>query len=171
MNTRPKKNESAEYFHKYINLVPDGPILKSLKKVHEQTQDFFKTVGEINGNFRYAPGKWTLKEVLIHLIDTEQIMAYRALAFARNEKTPLPGYDENAYVDAVDVSDRTVKNLMEEYKITRNFTLTMFKYFDPKVFDKVGVASGNKVSVRALAYIMAGHELHHLSVIKERYLG
>ena len=145
--------------------------MTSLKKVHQETQEFFKNVGEINGNFRYAPGKWTLKEVLIHLIDAEQVFAYRALRFARKDTTPLPGFDENAYVEAVDVSHRTIKDLLKEYKATRNLTITMFKHFDDWMFDQVGTASDNKMSVLALAYVIMGHEIHHRKVIQERYLG
>ena len=171
MKRRPKSNEYAEYYKSYIDKVPEGNLLTNLKKVHQEPQDFFKGVGEINGNYRYAPEKWSLKEVLIHLIDAEQVFAYRALRFARKDATPLPGFDENAYVDAVDVSKRTIKDLMKEYKATRNLTIVMFKHFDKEMFDEIGTASGNKMSVLALAYCIMGHEIHHRNVIKERYLG
>ena len=171
MNRRPNKDEYAKYYHTYVEKVPDGNLLTNLKKVHQDTQEFFKNVGEINGNYRYAPGKWSLKEVLIHLIDAEQVFAYRALRFARKDATPLPGFDENAYVDAVDVSHRTIKDLMKEYKATRNLTITMFKHFDERMFDQRGTASNNEMSVRGLAYCIIGHEIHHRNVIKERYLG
>ena len=171
MNRRPKKDEYAKYYQPYIDKVPKGNILDNLKSVHQETQDFFKNVGEINGNYRYAPGKWTLKEVLIHLIDAEQVFAYRALRFARKDKTPLPGFEENDYVDAVDVSNRTIKDLMKEYRITRDLTLVMFSHFEEWMFEERGTASDNEISVRALAYCILGHEIHHREVIKERYLG
>lgn len=165
-----KKNEYAKYYKPYIDLVPEGELLSILESSHQETQAFFLSVGEINGNYRYAEGKWSLKEVLIHLIDTEQIMATRALRIARKDKTPLPGFEQNDYVDNVNVDLRTIADLMEEYTAMRKLTIIMFKYFTEEMLNETGTASGNPVSVLALAYIIIGHEIHHREFIRARYL-
>jgi len=170
MNHRPNQDEYAAYYHNYITLVPDADLLQNLRHIHHETQELIWNLPEEKGNYRYAEGKWTIKEVLIHLIDTEQIMAYRALCIARKDETSLPGFDQNDYVEAVDVSGRSLKSLAEEYAVTRDMSHVMFKHFDKETFERVGIANGNKMSVRALAHIIIGHEIHHLSVLKEKYL-
>jgi len=139
---RPKENEYAPFYHTYVGKVPDGEILTNLRHIHHETQELVANLSEEKGDYRYADGKWTIKEVLMHLIDTEQVMAYRALRVARNDKTPLPGFDQNLFAESIDVSDRTLKGLAEEYAITRDLT----------------------------HYIIMGHEIHHRKVLIEKYL-
>lgn len=165
------KSEYPKYYSPYIEKVPAGKLQRLFKTVHQETQDFLATVGEINGNFRYEPNKWTLKEVLMHMIDTEKIFAYRALAFARKDETSLPGFDENKYADAVDVTNRTIKDLMEEFALTRKMTIQTFKHFTEEELGNIGTASQNKMSARAIGHIIIGHEMHHRLVIQDRYLG
>ncbi len=171
MNTQLQKSEYPKYYTPYIEKVPAGKLRSLFKSIHKETQEFLATVGEINGNFRYEPGKWTLKEVLMHMIDTEKIFAYRALAFARKDESSLPGFDENKYADAVDVSKRTIKDLMEEFDLTRKMTMQTFKHFTEEELSNKGTASQNKISVRAIGYVIIGHEMHHRQVIQDKYLG
>lgn len=159
------------YWNRYTNLVDDGNILEKLTTVNHQTQEFLATIPDEKGNYRYQEGKWTIKEVLIHIIDTERIMAYRALRFARKDKTPLPGFSENDFVAALDVTHRSIADLVQELAIVRAATLSLFKNFTTEQWMERGIASKQEVSVLALAYIIVGHEIHHLKVIKERYLG
>jgi len=167
---RPKENEYAPYYHTYVSKVPDGEILTNLRHIHHETQELIANLSEEKGDYRYAEGKWTIKEVLMHLIDTEQVMAYRALRVARKDKTPMPGFDQNLFAESVDVSKRTLKSLAEEYAITRDLSHVMFRHFTPQAFERMGTASDNPVSVRALAYIIMGHEIHHRKVLMEKYL-
>ncbi len=170
MTHQPTQDEYAPYYHTYIQKVPEVDLFLNLRHIHHETQELLANMSEDKGNYRYAEGKWTVKEVLIHLIDTEQIMAYRALSIARKDQTSLPGFDQNAYVEAVDVSGRTLKSLAEEYAITRDLSYVMFQHFDAATFERVGIANGNKMSVRALAHIILGHEIHHRNVLIEKYL-
>ncbi len=167
---KPNSEEYAAYYSTYVDKVPENDLLLNLRQIHHDTQELLWSLDESQGNYRYADGKWTIKEVLMHLIDTEQVMAYRALCISRGDQTELPGFDQNAYAEAVDVSKRTVRSLAEEFAITRDMSHVMFKNFDAAMFAHVGIANGNKTSVRALAYIILGHELHHVGVLKERYL-
>src|SRR5690606_18442301 len=128
------------------------------------------SLDENQGLYSYAHGKWTLKEVLIHCIDTERIMSYRALRFARNDQTELPGFEQNDYVPQSEANSRKMADLIEEYKILRQSTILLFKSFSDDVLKRAGVANGNPISVRALGFVISGHELHHLNVCKERYL-
>ena len=167
---RPKENEYAPYYHTYIGKVPDGEILTNLRHIHHETQELLYNFPEDKGDYRYAEGKWTIKEVLMHLIDTEQVMAYRALRVARQDKTPLPGFDQDLFARNIDVSNRTVKSLAEEFAITRDLTHVMFRHFPDAAFEHIGTASDKPVSVRALAYIIMGHEIHHRKVLIDKYL-
>jgi hypothetical protein len=121
-------------------------------------------------NYRYAEGKWTIKEILAHLIDDERIYTYRALRFARNDMTELPGFDQNAYAPQSGANERTMDDLLEEFAAVRRSTIALFNSFDDRVWTRTGVGSGNVMSVRAAAYHIAGHELRHVNTIKERYL-
>jgi len=164
------RKEYAPFYHTYVSKVPAGDMSINFDQTHRQTRDFFKQHSDLDGDHRYASGKWTIKEVLMHLIDTEKIMAYRALRIARGDDTKIPGFDQNLYADHVDVSDRTIRDLMDEFTLTRELTMVTFKHFTEKELLNIGTASNNPVSVRALAHIIMGHELHHIKVLKERYL-
>ena len=120
--------------------------------------------------FRYAENKWTIKEILVHIMDDERIFMYRALRIARNDKTPLPGFEQDDYVPYSRANERSLANIFREYKTVRNATLSLFNSLSKEDLMRVGTANNHHVNVRALAYHIAGHELHHLNIIKERYL-
>lgn len=166
---RPQPGEYHPYYEGYINKVPDGNIIDILTAQFEDTQVIMAAVPEAKGNYRYADGKWSVKEVLIHIIDTERIMAYRALRIARFDKTDLPGYEQNDYVPVSDAEHRTIADLMEEFSAVRAATIAMFRHFTDEMYRQTGTANQTLVSVRALAFIIIGHELHHRSILQERY--
>lgn len=167
---RPASGEFAPYYQRYIDRVPDGDIVSILETQFKDTRSFFEKLSEAQGNYRYAPDKWSIKEVLIHLIDAERIFAYRALRISRGDQTPLHAFDENAYIEALDVSDRTIADLLEEWTSVRQSNVLLLRHLSPKQWLMTGTASNFPVSVRASAWIIAGHELHHRSVVAERYL-
>jgi hypothetical protein len=167
---RPEKKDYAEYFYRYIKLVEGEDIIQVLKNQLQAFEKFYNSLSEEQGNFAYDEGKWTIKEVIGHVIDTERIMAYRALAFARGEEQALPGFEQDDYVSNGNFTKRKLENLINEYKTLRVSNIAMFKSFSEKEFNRKGTASGNQVSVIALAFIIAGHELHHLNILKETYL-
>lgn len=166
---RPKSEESVAYFHNYISLVPDGNIMEILESNYSETVSFIKKIPLDKENYRYREGKWTVKEVLLHIIDTERILAYRTLRFARNDKTDLQGFDQDIYVPTSNAANRTLADIAEEFQTLRLATLSMIKYFTPEMINRDGTTNGNIMSVRALIYIIAGHELHHMNILKERY--
>ncbi len=128
------------------------------------------SLGERQGNYRYAPDKWSVKEVLGHVIDTERIFAYRALRIARNDKTPIEGFEQDDYVRAALSGNRTLAGLIEEFSAVRHAGLLLFRSFDPEAWVRKGIASQKEISVRALVYVIAGHELHHRKILQEKYL-
>jgi uncharacterized damage-inducible protein DinB len=155
----------------YIGLLPDdGLILKHLEDNLRATTDFMRALPEEKLYYRYAEGKWTIKEILAHLIDDERIYTYRALRYARNDQTELPGFEQDAYAVESGANKRSIDDLLEEFAAVRRSTIALFNSFEDRVMTRVGVASGNVMSVRAAAYHIAGHELRHLNIIKERYL-
>lgn len=169
--SKPAEGEYTPYAINYIKLLPeDGTVMKCLTDSVADVSALVLSLTEERLMYRYAPGKWNIKEVLVHIIDTERIFAYRALRIARNDKTPLPGYEQDDYVPASNASSRTIADIIEEYEAVRNATLTLFHSFREEDFYKTGIANNHTVSVRALAYQIAGHELHHLNIIKERYI-
>jgi uncharacterized damage-inducible protein DinB len=167
---RPDSTEYAEYYGRYISMVPDGNISAILKNQFEATLSFFKTLSEERAEHAYAPGKWTIKEVVGHLMDAERVFAYRALRIGRNDPTPLPGFEENDYVAAANFNKRTLADIVEEFAAVRRATVELFRRFDEREMQRRGTANQKAVSTRAVAYIIAGHELHHTGVIKTRYL-
>ncbi len=168
---RPAVTEHPAFFTKYINCVPSDDLLQELEHNGKQTIATLKDVSEEQANFRYAPDKWSLKEVIGHMVDTERIMSYRALRIARGDVTPLPGFDENAYVSHSDSSERTLANLLNDFSIVRQATINLLEPLSNAAWSRVGVASNNEITVRALGFVIAGHELHHRNVIVERYIG
>ena len=167
---KPDSTEYAPYFEKYISLVPEGEIVVTLGLQIESTLSMIRGLSAAQGDLRYAPGKWSVKEVIGHLIDAERIFAYRALRFARNDATPLPGFDENSFVDNAGFGARSLADLAEEFEYTRKSNVYLFKSLDGDSSVRLGSASDNKISVRAIAYIVAGHELHHMGILRSRYL-
>lgn len=163
--------EHAPYFAKYINQVSkEATLLEELEFSLQQLIQFVPKVPLAKIDYRYATGKWTLKDILQHLIDTERIFAYRALRFARKDQTPLPGFDENDYVDNTFATQRELSELMEEFKAVRQSTIQLFRTFTYEQLTLMGIVSEKPVSVRAIGFIISGHQKHHITVFKERYL-
>ena len=166
------KTEYAPYFEQYIKLISkDGKsILENLQSSQDVFDQLLKNVPEEKHGFSYAKGKWTLKEVIQHIIDTERVFCYRALCFARNDKTSLPGYDQDIFVDNDNANDRNYYDLLAEMEVLRKSTIQLYKSFSKEALLRTGVASEEEISVRALGYLFSGHQIHHLNVVKERYL-
>jgi uncharacterized damage-inducible protein DinB len=168
---KPVEGEYAPYTIMYIGLLPDdGLVLKYLKENLKATKDFILSLPDEKLLHRYAEGKWTIKEILVHLIDDERIYDYRALRFARNDKTELPGFEQDDYAIHSGANERDVKDILKEFTTVRSATISLFEGFDHSALLRAGVASGNIMSVRAAAYHIAGHEMRHINIIKERYL-
>ena len=166
----PARDEYDPYYSGYIGRVPRGEdVLTVLEDQLRSTPALLQGVEEGRGSFRYAPGKWSIKEVIGHLTDTERIMSDRALRIARGDTTPLPGFDENAYVPAMEADARAVDDLVSEWSAVRRATVALFRGLPAAAWTRRGVANGSPVSVRALAYIVAGHERHHLETLRTRY--
>lgn len=165
-----QSNEFAPYYENYIKLVPEQDIVKGLLKQKEEMLHFFKTIPVFKHEFQYALEKWTIKDIILHLIDAERIFTYRALWIARNDKTELLGFEENDYVVTANANNREYESLLAEYETVRNASISLFETFTTDDLLRLGMASNNSVSVRAIGYIMLGHELHHKNVILERYL-
>lgn len=173
MNTtlkRPEPKESNDYYKKYIEQVDGDNYLSALKMLLPKTVAFLNSLDDAKWNYRYAAGKWSIKEVMMHILDTERIMACRALRIARNDKTPMPGFEQDDYIPFTDAENRSPTSIIEEYKAVRAATIAMFQYFNDDMLSRVGTASGNPFTPRALGYIIAGHELHHLQIVRQRYL-
>lgn len=168
---KPEPGEYDPYAIMYVKLLPDdGMILQHLYNNRQRVDKFLSALTPEQWMLRYAEGKWTIKEILLHIIDDERIYAYRALRIARGDTTPLPGFDQDPYVTASHANDRSVQSLLEEYASVRNATLTLFGNLPDDAWMKTGTANDHSVTVRALIYHLAGHELHHLNIIKEKYL-
>jgi uncharacterized damage-inducible protein DinB len=167
---RPVKGDYNEYYQSYINLVTGDDIFKELYDTNLLVSSTLNMFPQSRGDYRYAEGKWTLKEVIGHMMDTDRIFAYRALSIARGEMQPLPGFDQNQYVITGKFNNRPLFDLAYEYRLVRETNLQMFRGFDSSVLQNRGTASGYEVTVLALMYMIAGHEKHHLNVLKEKYL-
>ena len=169
MIKRPKPDEYPAYAEGYVSMVPeDADVLQVLANSERSTFDLFNLMDNAKANFAYSEGKWTVKEVLGHMIDTERVFAFRAFCFSREQVT-LPGFDQDVYINNTDYNSRTVQSLAEEFKLTCRSNLYMFRCLTEKQLNNTGIASGMPVSVRALVYMAAGHELHHLKILNQRY--
>lgn len=167
---KPQPGEFPPYAAMYIDLLPDdGRIIHHLEHQVQLVQAMFGSLPPERLAHRYAPGKWTPREVLLHIIDDERIYAYRALRFARGDVTELPGFDEQPYAVASEADTRPVPSLLDEHAAVRRSTVALFANLPDAAWDRTGVANGARVSVRALIYHIAGHEIHHLNVLRERY--
>ncbi len=167
---KPKEGEFAPYTIRYIGLLPDdGLVLKHLQDNVKATTDFILSLPEEKLTYRYAEGKWTIKEILAHIIDDERIYACRALRFARNDKTELPGFEQDDYALHSGANGRPVGDILEEFAAVRDATISLFNNLDDEALARLGAADGKVMSVRAAAYHIAGHELRHVIIIKERY--
>ena len=164
------KNEYAPFFETYISLSRTLSLPKDLMSNMENTIAFFKSIPKDKLNYRYQPEKWSIKDILLHLIDCERIFQYRALRISRKDTTPLPGFEEDDYAIEANATNRSLDDLLIEYKSVRLATYSLFESFDKEKFNLMGNASGKDISVRAIGFIILGHELHHIKIIKERYL-
>ena len=168
--TKPEKSEFLPYYERYIGLVPDGDVLSTLTTQMAETQALLRGLPASVATYRYAPDKWSLNEVVGHMIDSERIFAARALRFARNDSTPLPGFEQDDYVRNSTFDVYPLTELASELEAVRQSTLFLFRHMDQRAWLRRGSANNAEVSVRALAYIIAGHELHHREIIRTRYL-
>ncbi len=166
---RPQPGEYAPYYERYISLIGGEDILSTLDQQRRQMMLLLSCREEEEGDFRYAPEKWSAKEVLGHICDTERIFAYRALRFARADATPLEGFEQDDYVRDGGFAQRPLSDLVEEFIAVRRATISLLRNFDEAAWSRRGIANKNEVSVRALAYIIAGHELHHRRILEEKY--
>ena len=167
--TRPESGEYAPYYDRYISLIPGNDILSTLEAQCREMLVLLCGRDDNDGNFRYAPGKWSLKEVLGHVCDTERIFAYRALRIARGDRTPIEGFEQDDYIRNGPFASCPIADLIDDYIAVRRATLTLFRNLDETAWTRRGIASKNEISVRAVAYLIAGHELHHKRIFEERY--
>ena len=167
--SRPQPGEYAPYYERYISLVQGEDILDTLDQQRRDTMLLLSGRDEADGDFRYAPGKWSAKEVLGHVCDTERIFAYRALRFSRADATPLAGFEQDDYVRDGPFANRPLADQVEDFIAVRRATLSLLRNLDEAAWMRRGVANKNEVSVRGLAYIIAGHELHHRAILEEKY--
>jgi len=167
---RPEPSEYHHYFSRYIDLVPEEDILGAIESQSSATQRLMATLDETKAAFRYAAEKWSIREVLGHMTDTERVMGYRALAIARGDTAPLPGFDEGLYASNAAYDSWRLGDIAEQYALVRRSHIVLFRNLPGDAWVRSGVANGNAVTVRALGAIIVGHERHHLGVLRERYL-
>lgn len=167
---RPEAAEYAPYYDKYISLIDATSLMPRLETQPTQLREIFDGVSEDRGLHRYEPGKWTIKESLSHLIDAERIFAYRALRISRGDVTPIEGFEQDGYIENSNANNRTFANMLDEFEHQRKANLLLVDNLTDEASQRMGTASDNPVSVRALAYMMAGHVEHHLKIFRDKYL-
>ena len=166
-----QSNEFDEYYLNYLNLVPsETELISGLKEDQKMVIDYFSSIPKDKLEFRYQPEKWTIKEVLQHIIDTERIFTYRLLRIARKDTTPLAGFDQDIYVDPSEANNKSINNLIEEFSATRLYTINLVNSISDENLKNLGNASDSPVSARSCAFILLGHSVWHINIIKERYL-
>lgn len=171
MNLRPESSEYQEYFAGYVSLVPpEGDLVSMFREQTQEILAFLSRLSEEQGNHRYAPDKWSIKQVVGHLTDTGRIMSYRLLRIARGDTTPLAGFEENAYVRTGDFEVFSLKELLNHYMLVRESTLALLVSLPEEAWTRIGTSNNGALSVRAQACILIGHDLHHMNILKERYL-
>ncbi len=169
MIPKPQPDEYPKFAEGYVSIVPTTNVLELLEESKNTVYNLFSNMREEKAMYAYADGKWTLKQVLGHMIDTERTFAYRAFCFSRNN-VELPGFDQDIYVNNTDFNSRTIQSLADEYKVTRESNLFLYRSFSEEQLLRRGIASNSPVTVRGLVYMTAGHEIYHLKLIRERYL-
>jgi hypothetical protein len=167
---RPVPSDYPVFYESYIKLVSEEDLLQAMRSSLSEMVEFLDGISPDKADYRYAEGKWSVKELLQHMIDTERIFSYRALCIARGEHQSLPGFDENAYAKNADVSGKTQKDLKEELLAVRESVFMMFRGFTTDMLQRVGTSNNKQVSVNAIGYMIIGHVRHHFNVLKERYL-
>ncbi len=168
--TKPQPNEYNVWYENYIRQTPEGNVLELLSQNQKNTSDLFRNIPESKADFAYSEGKWTIKEVLGHLIDSERVFAFRLFWFLRKGDAPMPSFDQDEFMKNANFANRTLKSLVDEFVAVRESTLFMVREISEKDLAVQGIMSDNPVSIRALLYIVAGHEIHHVNILKERYL-
>ncbi len=168
--TFPEPREYPVYFQTYIKLVKEQDVLKAMEEQRHSFPAFFKEIPADKLDYRYEENKWTIKEIIGHLIDCERVMNYRAMCFARNDKTELPGFDEGKYAAISESSNRSLESLLAEFDALRLSSIHLYQSFSEQMFKRTGSANGNVISVKALSFINVGHAMHHQQVISDRYL-
>lgn len=167
---RPTPEEYHPFYKNYLQKVPAGDFLPVFEAESKNTEALLASLSEAQWNYSYAAGKWTLKELIVHMLDSERVFCYRALRIARGDTTPLPGFEQDDYIPTSEANDRSGDSILAEWKALRASTLAFLSNLPPDMIDRQGTASGATVSVRALGYMTLGHELHHRAIIKDRYL-
>jgi hypothetical protein len=167
---RPSPGDYAPYYENYIKLIEGDDILKILNEQSKKTQDVLNSFSEHRGNYRHADGKWTVKEVVGHLLDTERVFAYRALCIARGEKKSLPGFDQDEYVKEGNFNSLELFELNYDFRLLRESNILLFRSFTPEMYKRRGYANDTSVTVLAILYMIAGHEKHHMKVLREKYM-
>jgi hypothetical protein len=167
--TVPAADEYAASYAGYVARVPSGDIVAQLKRQIGDTVALLRPLDAARARHRYAPGKWSVIEIVGHLADAERIFAYRALRFARGDQSPLPGFDENTYVPAAECDRRALSDVLSEFEAVRAATVALVKGLPETAWTRAGVASGHRMTVRAAVHVIAGHELHHVEVLRTRY--
>jgi DinB superfamily len=167
---RPEKTEYAAYYETYVSLVEESDITSALQNQADELREIFSQMSDEKGLYRYADGKWSIKELLGHLIDGERVFAYRALRFARADKTELAGFDQDPYIENANFDAVKLSDLLDEMLFLRKANTLFFNNLNEEAWNRTGVASENEISVRAIAYILVGHIRHHVKILKERYL-
>ncbi|MBT8287516.1 MAG: DinB family protein [Flavobacteriaceae bacterium] len=165
-----QQGEYGDYYHGYIQLAGEQELLTALEKSGSKMIEFFNSIPESKMEIAYARGKWTIKELIVHLIDAERVFTYRAMRFARQDSTDLPGFDQDEYVAVSKANERSKKSLIEDYKAVREATINLYRSFDDDMLRYIGTANNNPASARAIGFIIVGHERHHAQIISERYL-
>ena len=167
---RPEPGEYPTNYLEYIKLLPDGDIIEIMERQGVETHEFFGNFSEKNSTFRYDPDKWCIKEIFMHLIDTERVFAYRALRISRGDTTPLPSFNQDEFVKNCNVMQRLISDLCAEYQSVRNASLTLFRSLDEEMAMCIGTVSGYLMTVRTIPCIISGHEIHHIRFIREKFL-
>ncbi len=167
---RPGPGEYSPYYDRYLAALPEGDVLALLERGTERADILLGALSDAEAEFRYAPDKWSIKEVVLHMIDVERVFAYRALRFSRNDTTPLPGFEQDDYVRESNAGERGLRALLQEAGAVRAATLALFRGMNGSMLARRGVANEAEMTVRAVPWIVAGHERHHLEILKDRYL-
>lgn len=167
---RPQAGEYPDYYETYMSQLPEGDVLMLLEKHASDLKQLINGIDDKIAEGAYAEGKWTIKELLQHMLDSERIFAYRALCISRGEEASLPGYDENRYAANSMANTRLLGDMMEEFELVRRANMIMFRSFTSEILNTYGVANGNRVSLRGIIHVLAAHELHHMNILQERYL-
>lgn len=167
---RPSSGDYAPYYEGYVSLVPESDIVSVFRQQNRQVTEFIKAIPQASAGFRYAPGKWTIREVLGHVADGERVFSYRATCLARGEQSGLPGFDENQYVRTANFDTWSLSDLSAEFDSLRKANVLLLEHLDEEAWQRSGIVNQNHITVPGLAWIMAGHVRHHVNVLNERYL-